>query len=334
MLTTPHIALTADDKPLSDVIMDRLISLSITDNKAGEADELTLTLSDHDNALALPRRGVVLSCQMGFMTHDGHTGMADMGRYVVDSIEWGGTPDVLTVKAKSADMKNSLKQARSISYHQKTLGQIAKEIADRHELTLAIDDNVGSIATGHIDQTDESDMHLLTRLCWQFGAVMTIKQGKLIIYRPYQNKSISGKELTLTTITRQTGDSFRFGIEDRSGDQDGVVATYYDKATATRQTVSTNPNAKNVKRLKGVYSSKEKALAHATAEKTRAKQTQATFSINLARGYPAITTESPIKLVGFKAQIDRLNWTVARATHSYGKSSGLTTSLELVASMG
>jgi phage protein D len=57
----------------------------------------------------------------------------------------------------------------------------------------------------------------------------------------------------------------------------------------------------------------------------------AKFSINLAYGLPEISTESPIKLQGFKSEADKLKWIVEKATHNYSKSGGLTTQLDLEA---
>lgn len=334
MLRTPQIRLTADNKPLSDEIMARLISLTITDNKSGEADEITLTLDDHDSKLALPKRGVILQCYLGFRDMSGDTGLIDMGKYTVDSVEWGGTPDTITIKAKSADMKNSLKQGRNISYHDKTFGQIASDIATRNDLELAINSDIANIKISHVDQTDESDLNLLTRLSWHYGAVMNIKQGKLLIYRPYQNISVSGQPLDITTITRSKGDSFRYSVEDRTADTDNIQASYTDTKKAKKQTVQTNPNGKKTKALKGNFKDKQSAQQAVHAEKNRIENQQAKFNINLATAYPAVTTESPIQLQGFKSEIDALKWTVEKATHAYSRSQGLTTQLELVATLG
>lgn len=329
MLRTPLIQITADSKPLAAVIMARLMTLSITDNKKGDADELSITLDDHDNKLELPKRGVVLQCWLGYTD----VGTQDMGTFTVDSVEWGGTPDTITVKAKSADMKSSLKQGRSQSYHKKTLGDIAQEVATRHSLELAIKPELASIDLGHIDQTDESDLHLLTRLCHVYGAVMSIKHGKLLIFKASENMSVSGIPLSLTTITRKTGDSFSYSVEDRQADTDNVQASYQDKNAAKKVTVDTKADGKKTKKLKGNFKDKKSATAAAHAEKDRIKEQEANFSINTAYAYPAVSTESPIELKGFKAEVDKLKWTVEKATHGYSKSGGLTTQLDLVASL-
>ena len=235
MLRTPILKLTADSKPLNDQVMARIMTLSVTDNKNLDADELTLTLDDHDGALALPKRGVKLQCWMGFED----AGIHDMGIYIVDSSEWAGTPDTISIRAKSADFKSSLKSGHSQSYHNKTLGEIAEAVAKRQQLTLSIKPELVSIDVGHVDQTDESDIHLLTRLCHQYGAVVNIKHGKLLIFTANTNVSASGHALDITIITRQTGDQFRYSVEDRQSDYDNVTASYQDKSEAKRKTVDT-----------------------------------------------------------------------------------------------
>lgn len=328
MLRTPIIKLSADDKPLNDQVMARLMRVTVTDNKSMDADELAITLDDHDGVLALPKRGVRLQCWMGF---EG-SGVQNMGTYIVDSSEWSGTPDTISVRAKSADFKSSLKSGHSQSYHDKTLGDIADIIAARQQLELSIKLELAAINVGHVDQTDESDIHLLTRICHQYGAMINIKHGKLLIFTANANVSASGYALDLTTITRRTGDSYRYSVEDRQADYDGVSASYQDKNAATRSTVDAGAG-KKVKKLKGTYKSKNAAIAAAQAESKRIKDRQAKFSISTAYAYPAVTTESPVTLQGFKAEIDALKWTVDKAVHDYSKNGGLTTQLDLLASL-
>ena len=126
-------------------------------------------------------------------------------------------------------------------------------------------------------------------------------------------------------------EKFRFSIEDRQGDVDNVQATYHDAKQAKKVTVNTNTDGQKPKRLKGNFKDEKTATAAANAEKKRIEGEQGKFSINCAFGYPAISTESPIELQGFKVEIDSLKWTVDKATHSYSKSQGLTTQLDLTA---
>jgi phage protein D len=159
MAKTPICILTADSKPLNDQILKRIISVTVTDNRANEADQLDITLDDSDGVLELPRRGVKINCQLGFFGE----GVHDKGDFIVDETEWSGTPDTITIKASSANFKSKIK-AKSKSYHRKTFGEIAEEIAKNHDLTLVMIDELKSINLNHIDQTNESDLNLLVRI--------------------------------------------------------------------------------------------------------------------------------------------------------------------------
>lgn len=329
-LRQPVCQLTANDQPLNALITSRIINVSVTDNRASEADELAITLDDHDGALELPKRGVILTCRLGWSD-----GTFDMGRFSVDETEWAGTPDTITIKARSADFKSPLKTGKRKSYHQQTFGQVAKAIAGEHALTLVMVDALQQIDLGHIDQTDESDLNLLTRLAHDNGAALSIKQGRLLIFTAGQAQTASGKTLPTVTLTRRDGDQFRYSEADRDSDHTAVAANWHDPKAAKQQKAKAGQaegkDAK-VKQLKGTYATEAAAQRAAAAELSRIKRQQATFSMTTAYGRPDISSESPVRLQGFKPQIDRLNWIVAKATHSYS-SSGLTSSLELEANV-
>ena len=52
----PVFRLTVDGNDIAQLISPRLIALDLTDNRGLEADQLSVTLSDHDGLLAIPAR--------------------------------------------------------------------------------------------------------------------------------------------------------------------------------------------------------------------------------------------------------------------------------------
>lgn len=324
----PAYQLTADNRPLDGLINSRIIDLSVTDNRSGEADELSLSLSDHDGILELPRRGVLLTCKLGFTD----TGLFDMGQWVVDETEFAGTPDIITIKARSADFRSSIKSGQRQSYHRQTLGQIATSIAQRNQLKLVMTGDLSSLPLEHVDQTDESDLNLLTRLARANGAELAIKQGSLLIFKAGQARTASGQPLPRVTLTRQDGDQFRYSEADRESEQSGVVAKWQDTSQAKQQKAVAGTD-ENAKVLKTTYPDQASAERAAAAELERIKRAKANFSINTGYGRPDISTESPVRLQGFKPQIDRLKWIVAKAVHNYSRSNGLTSAIDLEASL-
>lgn len=324
MIKTPICIITANNKPLNALISSRIISVTVTDNRANEADELSIVLDDSDGALELPKRGVKLNCKMGYLGEDIH----DKGDFVVDETEWSGTPDLITVKASSANFKSKIKEAKSKSYHRKKFGEIASEVAKNHELTLVMTDDLKAINLAHVDQTNESDLNLLQRLAKQNGAEMAVKKDRLLIFKAGSAKTASGKDLPAITLTRNDGDQFRYSEQDRESDHTGVSASYQDTGKAKREKAVSGEKGK-VKHLKGTFANKEEAERASKAKMAEIKRQMAKFSITTAYGIPEISTESPVKLDSFKTEIDKLKWIVEKATHSYAKSGGLTTQLEL-----
>jgi len=324
MIKTPVCIITANNKPLNALISSRIISVTVTDNRANEADELSIVLDDFDGALELPKRGVKLNCKMGFLGENIH----DKGDFVVDETEWSGTPDLITVKASSANFKSKIKEAKSKSYHRKKFGDIASEIAKNHELTLVMANDLKTINLSHVDQTNESDLNLLQRLAKQNGAEMAVKKDCLLIFKAGSAKTASGKDLPSIILTRNEGDQFRYSEQDRESDHTGVSASYQDTGKAKREKAVAGEKGK-VKHLKGTFANKEEAERASKAKMAEIKRQMAKFSITTAYGIPEISTESPMNLQGFKAEVNKLKWIVEKATHNYSNSNGLTTQLEL-----
>lgn len=323
----PVCILTADNKPLNDQITARITSVTVTDNRANEADQLDIVLNDTDGVLELPRRGVKINCQLGF----DQEGLHDKGDFIVDEAEWVGPPDTITIKASSANFKSNIKEAKSKSYHRKKFGEIASEVSKNHKLTLVMTDELKNIDLHHVDQTNESDLNLLVRLSKQNGAEMAVKKDRLLIFRAGTAQTASGKALPKIILTRNDGDQFRYSEQDRESDHTGVSASYHDTGKAKRETVTSGTEGK-VKKLKGTFANKQEADRAAKAKMDEIKRQMAKFSINTAFGIPSISTETPVQLNGFKPQVDKLNWIVEKAVHTFSDN-GLTTQLELEATL-
>ncbi|WP_454259936.1 phage late control D family protein [Pseudoxanthomonas mexicana] len=311
-----------DGVDLTDKIRPRLLELSLTECRGGEADQLELRIHDHDGALALPRKGVMLQAAIGFQDE----GLVDKGTFKVDEIEHSGSPDVISVRARSADLTDSMRTRRERSWHDTTLGAILRNIAGEHGLQPRIAPALASVPIKHLDQTEESDAHLLTRLAKRYDAVATVKAGALLFSPIGSGTTPSGKALPRASITRTDGDQHRYSSADRDV-YTGVRAYWDDKGAARRKSVLVGKSG-NAKRLRESYSNEAEAREQASAEWQRVQRGAAKFAISLARGRPDLYPEQRIVVTGFKAGIDG-EWLVARVNHTITGSAGFTTSLEL-----
>lgn len=270
---------------------------------------------------------------------------------MVDEIEHSGAPDKLTLRARSADFRDTLNIQREASYHDKTLGDIVTTIAKRNKLDVALDSTLEKVKIPHVDQTNESDGSFLTRLAKQEGAVASVKGGKLLFIRQGLGRTASGKPIPAVTIVRGDGDQHRFGLADR-GAYTGVTASWLNtrepkkkEQVAVKRKRKTKSKAKpkepeakqgdylmgtegNVLVLGHTYANKGNAERAAKAAWQKLQRGVATFSIQLARGRAELYPEMPVKVQGFKAEIDVADWLLTTVTHSLSDS-GYTTALEL-----
>ena len=323
MQNTPDFLLTIDDANITDNIKDRLIDLSLTDKRGLEADQLDLTLSDHDGQINLPKRGVAIRCHLGWKDSP----LVDKGSFTVDEIEHSGSPDKLVIRARSADISAGLKQQKERSWHEKPLSEIIETIAGEHQLHPVITDSLKEVFIDHIDQTNESDANLLSRLAELHDAIATIKNGALLMLPIGHSKTVSGLSLRPVTLTRQDGDSHRYAQADRQSQYTGTQAHWDDKANAEKASVIIGAEG-TLKTLRKTYPNQRDAQAAAQAEWQRLQRGQQSMDITLAYGRADIIPESPITLAGWKSPMDTTHWIISEVRHSINDS-GFTSQIML-----
>ena len=317
----PSYHITLDGTDITPRINGRLISLTLREQRGLEADQLDITLADHDGQLAIPPRGAELQVAFGWQEE----GLVDKGRFTVDEVQHTGTPDQLTIRARSADMRGQLPGKRTQGWHDVTLGEIVTTIAGRNALEPVVAAVLNGIRIGHIDQTDESDLNFLTRLGERYDAIAAIKAGRMLFTVAGQGLT-SGRAMPAITLPRRDGDQHRYSVTDRDA-YSGVKAYWNDTRGAERQTVLAGTE-ENAKQLRPTYATEDDAIAAARAEWQRIQRGMAEFELTLALGRADLLPETPLTLAGFKPQIDATAWLVSEVTHSLNDE-GFTSSIKL-----
>lgn len=353
----PAFMLTMNSKDITSNFSDRLICLTMTDNRGFEADQLDIELDDTDGKVELPLRGAVLTLWLGWQGF----ALLNKGDFTVDEIEHRGAPDTLTIRARSADFRGTLNSRREESWHDTTLGELVSTIAKRNKLTASVADSLKKIPVPHIDQSQESDAVFLTRLADRNGATLSVKAGKLLFLKAGSAMTASGRPIPQMTLTRGDGDRHQFSIADR-GAYTGVTARWlhtkdpkpkkvmvkrkpkekhlraleHPKAKKTK--AQKEPEARegeymageadNVLALTTVYASKAQAMRAAQAKWDKLQRGVAEFSITLALGRTDLFPETPVRVSGFKRVIDEQSWLISKVIHNLNNG-GFTTSLEL-----
>lgn len=322
MSMQPDYRITLQGQTISPEFRARLASLTLHDRRGMQADQLDITLTDDDGMLDIPPTGAEITLAIGWKGQ----ALVERGTFTVDEVEHTGAPDTLSIRASSADMRQGLPGKRTQSWDGVTVRDIINTIAARHDLTPSVGATLAGVRVTHIDQTDESDLHFLTRLAERFDAVATVKSGNLIFVPMGQATTASGLEIPPFILRRQTGDQHRYLMAERDA-YTGVTALWNNTVHATREAVTVG-DPENAQQLRHTYASEEEALEAAQAEWQRIQRGTGYFSIAQAIGDPEIFPETPVWCIGWKPKIDATPWVITEVTHKLTETS-YTTALQL-----
>lgn len=167
-----------NNKNITKDISDHLLSLTYTDKVAGEADELEIVLEDTDGLWQndwYPEKLAVLGAEMGIDDL-----ALKCGNFCIDEPEFsfGSSGDQITIRAVSAFFTQQLRTKRSSAHENKTLAEIASNIAARQK--LKIQGNAPAIPIGRVTQHKKNDLAFLQGLATTYGYAFSIKGGIMV----------------------------------------------------------------------------------------------------------------------------------------------------------
>lgn len=259
-MLTPIFELFYEKKNITKDVSPYVTSISYTDVEHGESDELEITFEDSAKLWQdawLPTKGDSLRLYLGYKDEK----LLNCGCFEIDELEYNAPPDTITVKGLATGIKKPLRQKNSVGYENKTLKQIAKEIADKHNLTLVGD--IADVRVDRITQNKTQDLTFLTKLAEQYGYIFKIAENNLVFYNVSQLKDAKAIQILYKTDFSML--SFR---EKTSQRYKSVEVSYFDpkkkktlKATARNEKVEKGDTLKITARC----SDKKQAIMKAKA---------------------------------------------------------------------
>ena len=176
----PTYKLEYNQKNITKDVSDYVLNIEYTDYEHGQSDEITITFENSEGLWSgawIPSKGDALRLYIGYVGEK----LLNCGIFEIDEIELNSPPDTIIVKALATGIKKSFRQENSVGYENKTLQQIANEVAKRHNLTLV--GEIENIKVERITQNHERDLTFLKRIAEEYGYIFKIAEGNLVFYK-------------------------------------------------------------------------------------------------------------------------------------------------------
>jgi uncharacterized protein len=307
----PAWKISANGKDITDKIKDRLLSLTVKDEAGSKSDTVDLEIDDRDHLVPLPPLDSKLTVSIGWGDQ-----LEYMGTYVVDEISIKGNAKAVTVRGKASEIAPKYKDPITRSYNKKKISEIVSEVAGRHGLGAAVHPKFANRKIDHIDQSEESDSHFMTRLAKQHGAVAKVADGKLIFTDLGSSTTASGSPIPAVPIKATETTDWRATVSGR-GEFKQVTTKWHDQPSGREQWIIVGTGAAKGSEYKDrrLYRTKEEARQAAKAKMKELTSGKINFDATLAIGNPYVFAEGSIKLRGFRDPIEGSTLTIKSVVH-------------------
>lgn len=181
----PKVVVYYQNKNITSDISRYLQSLTYTDYEKGNSDELEITLKDNHKLFQKnlrPIKGDKISAYIGYSDEE----LLNCGTFTIDEVSYSFSlsGEEFSIKGLAASINQNIRDKNNKSYKNKTLVQIAKEIANKHGYTVA--GRYGFTKISYIAQVNESDIAFLARIAKLYGYIFKLTD-KVITFLPEEN---------------------------------------------------------------------------------------------------------------------------------------------------
>ncbi len=268
--------------------------------------------------IGIQEKAIRLTLQIGY---EGEK-LLNCGSFEIDEIEYVSPPDTITLKALATNIKKALRQENSIAYENKSLKQIAQEIAEKHNLKLI--GNIKEIKVKRITQNKERDLTFLKNLAEQYGYIFKISDNQLVFYETEKLKTanstviLTKQELTSINLREKTHEKYK-----------ACEVSYHNPET--KEVIKSTIRAEGITngdilKLNTRCENKEQSILQAQAALDKKNTSKIEGSLSLI-GTPYLVAGSNIELKGIGNFSGKYHLTQVK--HSIDKTSGYTTALEV-----
>jgi phage protein D len=160
-----------DGKAISDSLSRAVQSIAFNDEAGVDSDSTTIVFAGDLPHIEAGRK---IALKIGYQGED----LTSAGLFSVESSSW--TKETLTIAATGLNFAGAMKTKRTQTYEGVSIENIVNQISQRAEVSNSPLCNFGDVTISYLAQTDESDMHFLSRLAVEYDAVFSVKSDRII----------------------------------------------------------------------------------------------------------------------------------------------------------
>lgn len=317
----PVFFLEYEQKDITAHITPFVLSVAYTDYEHGKSDEIEIQLEDRRHLWKsswYPIKGDTITLKIGY---EGEP-LLPCGAFEIDEIELTAPPDTVSLKGLATNIKKALRQENTKAYEEKTLRQIAEEIAKKHGYEVV--GEIKDLKIKRITQKQERDVSFLKRLAEDYGYIFKIADGRLVFY---EIGSLESKDVVYIVGRK---DMLSFSLRDKTYElYKACEVQYHDPKTKkliTHWVDARGVTKGDVLKVNERVENKEQAIEKAKAylKNKNKMQTQGTITIT---GTPKLVAGLNIEVKGLYTLDGKYHIEVAR--HTISRIDGYKTELEV-----
>ncbi|HWW46531.1 MAG TPA: late control protein [Xanthobacteraceae bacterium] len=181
-----------------------VIDITVRDAAGQSSDTATIVLDDAGGRIRLPQKNDPILIGLGW---------ADSGAIMVfegqvDGVRSSGARGggrILTIDAKSADLRSKVKEHREKHWDDKTLGEVMKEAGQLAGITVSVHPSLASIKRDYWSMANQSFVAFGERLAREVGATFKIRGNRAVMVP--RNEGVGAGGTALPAIRAAWGDN-------------------------------------------------------------------------------------------------------------------------------
>ncbi|EJD6659754.1 late control D family protein [Enterobacter cloacae] len=303
-----------------------VLSITYTDNEDGKVDDISITLKDEAKKWIgdwLPQRGDKLRLFIKPINQI----VLDCGQFEIDEVGASGPPTIMEFSAVSVSIKSAVRrELKSKAWEKVTLKNISETIAKSADLELQfILDEENNPFYEREDQTEESDLNFLHRLCQDEGLSLKVTDSQLVIFE----QSMFEEKEPIATLVLGVDDIINWSFGSQSSDLYKSCTCKY-RVPKKRKSISYTWEDPNIEygsnlKIRKCVANLDEAKRKAKAALRHRNRYQSTGSLTLV-GDTRMVAGVTIQISGFGKFSGK--YLVSKATHSISQS-GYVVGIEL-----